>query len=114
MHYKCMSTAMSESNCVTTVRLKNLLLTERMQAGQHLWVVVTVEADAADQELLVYLPDHGAGAAVLTLSHRDGHREGTQEPLNLQARGGGNGIKVKDDPRKHSLRGGRICSARKT
>lgn len=46
-----------------------LLLTERMQAGQNLGVVIPVQTDAADQELLVYLPDHGAGAAGLTLSH---------------------------------------------
>lgn len=44
-----------------------------MQAGQDLGVVIMVQTNAADQELLVYLPDHGAGAAGLTLGHGDGH-----------------------------------------
>lgn len=44
-----------------------------MQAGQDLGVVIMVQTNAADQELLVYLPDHRAGAAGLTLGHGDGH-----------------------------------------
>lgn len=36
-------------------------LAEGVQAGQHLGVAVAVEADAADQELLVNLPHHRAG-----------------------------------------------------
>lgn len=38
-----------------------LPLAEGVQAGQHLGVAVAVEADAADQELLVNLPHHRAG-----------------------------------------------------
>lgn len=56
--------------------IHNSLLTEGVQAGQHFGVVITVEADAADQELLVYLPDHRAGAAGLKLRHGDGHLNG--------------------------------------
>lgn len=44
-----------------------------MQAGQNFGVVISVQADAADQELFVDLPDHGAGAARLTLRHDDYH-----------------------------------------
>lgn len=56
--------------------IQSLLLTEGVQAGQHLRVVIMVQTDAADQELLVDLPDHGAGAASLTLSHDDRHSKG--------------------------------------
>lgn len=54
-----------------------------MQAGEDLWVVVAVQTDAADQELLVYLPNHGAGAATLTLRHNERHSKGARGPLNL-------------------------------
>ena len=54
-----------------------------MQAGQDLGVVIMVQANAADQELLVYLPDHRAGAAGLTLRHGDRHSKGARGPLNL-------------------------------
>ena len=40
-----------------------------MQAGQDLGVVVAVQADAAHQELLVYLPHHGAARSALMLGH---------------------------------------------
>ena len=40
-----------------------------MEAGQDLGVVVAVQADAAHQELLVYLPHHGAATAALVLGH---------------------------------------------
>lgn len=63
--------------------IHSLLLTEGVQAGQDLGVVVMVQTNAADQELLVYLPDHRAGAAGLTLGHSDGHSHGAQGPLNL-------------------------------
>lgn len=53
-----------------------------MQAGQNLRVVITIQADAADQELLVYLPDHRA--AGLTLGHGDGHSKAAgRGALNL-------------------------------
>lgn len=55
----------------TELNIESLLLAERVQAGQNLWVVVTVQTDAADQKLLVYLPDDWAGAAGLTLGHND-------------------------------------------
>lgn len=45
-----------------------------------------IEADAADQELLVYLPHHWTCAAGLTLSHGDRHsqtRLGARTHLNL-------------------------------
>ena len=58
--------------------MKNLLLAEGVQAGQHLGVVVVVQADAADQELLVYLPHHRAGTATLALSHGERHSRPTQ------------------------------------
>lgn len=58
-----------------------------MQAGQDLWVVIMVQTDAADQELLVYLPDHRAGAAGLTLRHGYRHSKGDQGPLNLRTQG---------------------------
>ena len=56
----------------------NLLLAEGVEAGQDLGVVVMVQADAADQELLVYLPDHRAGTATLVLSHGERHSRPTQ------------------------------------
>lgn len=60
-----------------------------MQTGQDLGVVIMVQTDAADQELLVDLPDHGAGAAGLTLGHGDGHSEAAQGPLTLHTQHGG-------------------------
>lgn len=69
-----------------------------MQAGQDLGVVIMVQTNAADQELLVYLPDHRAGAAGLTLSHSDGHSKGAQRPLNLKKQEKGQAL------RKHSKR----------
>ena len=68
--------------------IQNLLLTEGVQAGQHLGIMIMVKTDAADQELLVYLPDHRAGAAGLTLSHSDRHSQGAQGALNLHAQCG--------------------------
>ena len=56
----------------------NLLLAEGVEAGQNLWVVVVVQADAADQKLLVYLPHHRAGTATLALSHGERHSRPTQ------------------------------------
>jgi len=79
----------------------SLLLTEGVQAGQNLGVVIMVQTNAADQELLVYLPDDRAGAAGLTLSHRDGHSKGAQGPLNLHTQGGRKGRKVTKALRKH-------------
>lgn len=55
---------------------RNLLLTESVQAGQNFGVVISVQTDAADQELFVDLPDHRAGAARLTLRHDDYHSVG--------------------------------------
>lgn len=47
-----------------------LPLAERVQAGQNFGIVVVVQADTANQELLVYLPDHWTAAAVaLAFSH---------------------------------------------
>lgn len=54
-----------------------------MQTGQDLGVVIMVQTNAADQKLLVYLPDHRAAAGGLTLSHGGGHSRG---PFNLWAR----------------------------
>lgn len=71
-----------------------------MQAGQDLGVVIMVQTNAADQELLVYLPDDRAGAASLTLSHSDGHSKGAQGTLNLHTQGGRNKRKVKKALRK--------------
>ena len=51
--------------------------------------MIVIQADAADQELLVYLSDHRAGAAGLTLGHNEGHSKDTvaaQVPLNLEGR----------------------------
>lgn len=48
-------------------------LTEGVQTGQHFRVVVVLQTNAADQELLVYLSHHGAGAARLPLSHGERH-----------------------------------------
>lgn len=66
-----------------------------MQAGKDLRVVIMVQTNAADQELLVYLPDHRAGAAGLTLSHGGGHSYGEQGPLNLHIQGGRNKRRLK-------------------
>ncbi len=88
----------------------SLLLTEGVQAGQDLGVVIMVQANAADQELLVYLPDHRAGAAGLTLGHSDRHSKRAQGPLNLQAHSGRNRRKVKKALRKHSTRSRRMYS----
>lgn len=89
--------------------IKALLLTEGVQAGQDLGVVIMVQTDAADQELLVYLPDHGAGAACLTLGHSDGHSKGAKEPLNLYTKGDKNRRKVKKALGKQSSRVRRVC-----
>lgn len=75
--------------------VQSLPLTEGVQAGQDLRVVIMVQTNAADQELLVYLPDHRAGAAGLTLCHSDGHSKGAQGPLNLHTQGERNRRKVK-------------------
>lgn len=75
---------------------QSLLLTEGVQAGQDLRVVIMVQTNAADQELLVYLPDHRAGAAGLTLSHSDGHSKWAEGPLNLHTQGQRNRRKVKE------------------
>lgn len=48
--------------------------------------MVAVETDAADQELLVYLPHHWAGATSLTLCHGNRHSQRqprTGAPINL-------------------------------
>ena len=89
--------------------IESLLLTEGVQAGQDLGVVIMVQTDAADQKLLVYLPDHRAGAACLTLSHGDGHSKGAKEPLNLYTKGEENRRKVKKALRKQSNRVRRVC-----
>lgn len=47
-----------------------------MQTGQHLGVVIMVQTNAADQKLLVYLPDHWAAAGGLALRHGSGHSQG--------------------------------------
>ena len=80
-----------------------------MQAGQDLWVVIMVQTDAADQELLVYLPDHRAGAAGLTLGHGYRHSKGDQGPLNLHTQGEKNRRKVKKALRKCSNGVRRAC-----
>lgn len=49
----------------------DLLLTESVQAGQNLRIVITVQTDATDQKLLVDLSDDRAGAAALALGHDD-------------------------------------------
>lgn len=76
-----------------------------MQAGQDLGVVIMVQANAADQELLVYLPDHGAGAAGLTLRHGYGHSKGARGPLNLRTQGGRDRRKVKESLEENSQTG---------
>lgn len=50
-----------------------LPLAESVQAGQDLGVAVVIQTDAADQELLVYLTHHWAGAPSLVLRHGRGH-----------------------------------------
>lgn len=80
-----------------------------MQAGQDLGVVIMVQTNAADQELFVYLPDHGAGAAGLALSHSDGHSHRTQGPLNLHTRDWRNKRKRKKALRKQSNMVRRAC-----
>ena len=73
--------------------------------------MVMIQANAADQELLVYLPDHRAGAAGLTLRHSDGHsKTGTRGPLSLRTQGGRKRRKVKKALRKHSNRARRVYS----
>lgn len=84
--------------------IKNLLLTEGVQARQNLGVVIMVQTDAADEELLVNLPHHRAGAAGLTLGHNDRHSHQALGPLNLHTRGETNGRKVMKALRKHSNR----------
>ena len=46
-----------------------LPFTEGVETGQHLGVVVAVQADAAHQELLVYLTHHRAATAALVFGH---------------------------------------------
>lgn len=56
-----------------------------METGQDLGGAVVIQADAADQELLVYLTHHWAGAPCLVLRHGGGHLEPrTMKALNLQ------------------------------
>lgn len=63
-------------------------LAEGVQAGQNLRVVVVLQANAAHQELLVYLSHHRAGAARLPLGHGERHSRGEEyeahTPLSLQ------------------------------
>lgn len=62
-----------------------LPLAEGVQAGQNLGVLVVVQADAAHQELLVYLTHHWAGAPGFVLRHGGGLLEPrTTEALNLE------------------------------
>lgn len=65
--------------------IHSLLFAEGVQAGQDLGIVIMVQTNAADQELLVYLPDHRTCAAGLSLSHGDRHSHGAQGPINLRA-----------------------------
>ena len=63
----------------------NSLFAEGVQAGQDLGVVIVIQADAADQELFVYLTHHRAGAPRLTLCHGNRHpKPRTATPANLQ------------------------------
>lgn len=56
-----------------------------MQTGKDLGVAVVIQADAADQKLLVYLTHHRAGAPSLTLCHGRGHlKPRTMTAVNLQ------------------------------
>lgn len=56
-----------------------------METGQDLGGAVVIQADAADQELLVYLTHHWAGASCLVLRHGRGHLEPrTTKALNLR------------------------------
>lgn len=56
-----------------------------METGQDLGGAVVIQADAADQELLVYLTHHWAGASRLMLGHGGGHLEPrTTTALNLR------------------------------
>lgn len=61
-----------------------------MQAGQDFGIVVVIQADTAHQELLVYLPHHGATAAVaLVLGHdclRSWEEPDSWLPLNLHTK----------------------------
>ena len=83
---------MGWSSCGVTGRVRGFELpfSEGVQARQDLGVVVVVQTDAADQELLVYLPDHGAGAGLVT--HRHGNRHPRSETpsvgtsVNLEGR----------------------------
>lgn len=62
-------------------------LAEGVQAGQNFRIVVVLQTNAADQELLVYLSHHRAGAARLPLSHGERHSREEYEahtPLSLQ------------------------------
>lgn len=68
---------------MTVNELFSLLLTEGVQTGQDLGVVIVVQTNAADQKLLIYLPDHWAAAGGLTLSHGGGHSGGAFN-LNMQ------------------------------
>lgn len=55
-----------------------------MQAGQDLGVAVMIQADAADQKLLVYLTHHRAGTSSLTLGHGKGNlKPRTTTAVNL-------------------------------
>lgn len=84
-----------------------LLLTESVQAGQDLGVVIVVQTNAADQELLVYLPDHRAGAAGLTLGHSDRHPHRAQGSPSLHTQDGRN--RRKHERASQAGRGARIC-----
>lgn len=90
--------------------IQSLLLTEGVQAGQDLWVVIMVQTDAADQELFIYLPNHRAGAACLTFSHGDGHSKGVQGSLNLHIQNGRNRGKVRNALREQLNRVRRVYS----
>lgn len=64
-----------------------LPFTERVQTRQDLGVAVVIQADAADQELFVYLTHHRAGAPSLALCHGRGHLEPrTMTAVHLQKR----------------------------
>lgn len=56
-----------------------------MQTGQDLGVAIVIQTDTADQELLVYLTHHRAGASRLTLCHGRGYlKPRTMTVVDLQ------------------------------
>lgn len=62
-----------------------LPFTKGVQAGQDLGVAVVIQTDATNQELLVYLTHHRAGAPGLTLGHGSGHlKPDAMTAVNLQ------------------------------